>query len=82
MSSRAPDYDDKSDEGPTPLHVATEPAPVLEPNEARGAATHHNVRYVLIFGVVAIVVIYAVVYFVFFAGSAPPTIPPPGAGSG
>jgi len=80
MTSRAPDYDDKSDEGPTPRHVASEPAPVLEPNEARGAATHHNVRYVLLIGVVALVVIYAIVYFAFFAGGTLPIVPAPGSG--
>jgi hypothetical protein len=82
MSSRAPDYSDKTDEGPPPRHVASEPAPVLEPNEARGGTTHHNVRYVLLFGIVVLVVLYVIVYFGFFAGSAPPTVPPPAPGSG
>ncbi len=56
MSTRAPDYDDKTDEGPRPARTATAPAPVLEPNEARQAATHHNVRFVLAISVAVLVV--------------------------
>ena len=82
MTSRAPDYDDKTDEGPPPLRVAVEPAPVLEPNEARGAISHHNVRYVLLFGVVVLVVVYVIVYVAFFAGGAPPIVPLPAPGPG
>jgi hypothetical protein len=47
-------------------------APALEPNEARQGATHHNVRYVLGFGVLGVVVAFAVVYVAFFGGGTPP----------
>jgi hypothetical protein len=71
---RAPDYDDKTDEAPVaPPAMAGGVAPALEPNEARQAVTNHNVRYVLGFGVAGIVVAFAVVYFAFFAGGAPPS---------
>ena len=32
--------------------------------EARGAVTGHNVRYVLVFSTVSVIVLFAVVYFV------------------
>ena len=51
----------------------------LEPNEARQGTTHHNMRYVLGISLGLIVVAFIVVYILFFAGSAPPTIPPPAA---
>lgn len=53
-SSRAPEY------GATPQNNT--------PNEARQAVTGHNVRYVLIVGLAAVVVAFAVIYAVFFAG--------------
>jgi len=31
--------------------------------EARGAVTGHNVRYVLVFSTLAVIVLFAVVYF-------------------
>lgn len=71
-TDRAPDYDDKTDEGQRPSVTANSPAPVLEPNEARGAATHHNVRFVLAISVALLVVAYVIVYFAFFRGSTPP----------
>lgn len=76
MSStdRAPDYKDKTDEAPSPPPaMAGGIAPALEPNEARGGATHHNVRYVLGFGVAGVVIAFAVVYLAFFGAGAPPT---------
>jgi hypothetical protein len=71
-TDRAPDYDDKRDEGRRPTVTANAPAPVLEPNEARGAATHHNVRFVLAVSVGVLIVAYVILYFAFFRGSAPP----------
>ena len=76
MSStdRAPDYHDTADEAPTPPPaLAGGVAPALEPNEARQGATHHNVRYVLGFGVAGVVIAFAIVYFAFFGSGAPPT---------
>jgi hypothetical protein len=40
---------------------------VLSTNEARDAVTGHNVRYVLGFGLVGIIVAFAVVYAIYFA---------------
>jgi hypothetical protein len=71
-TDRAPDYDDKTDEGLRPGVTANAPAPVLEPNEARGAATHHNVRFVLAISVTVLVVAYVILYFAFFRGGMPP----------
>jgi hypothetical protein len=73
-TDRAPDYDDKTDEAPTPPPArAGGMAPVLEPNEARQGATHHNVRYVLGLSIVGVVVAFVLVYFAFFGGGAPPS---------
>lgn len=72
-TDRAPDYRDKTDEAPSPPPaMAGGMAPALEPNEARQGATHHNVRYVLGFGVAGVIVAFVVVYFAFFGGGAPP----------
>ena len=78
-TDRAPDYDDKTDESPRSATQGGRAGPVLEPNEARGAVTHHNVRIVLAVSVAVLVVLYVIVYFAFFAG-APPTVPPPASG--
>ena len=75
--TRSPDYDDKTDEGPAATARVQPGTPVLEPNEARGGMTHHNVRVVLGVSLVAIIVLFVIVYVAFFAGSAPPTVPPP-----
>ena len=63
------DYDDKTDEDPTLRRATTGAGPVLEPNEARGGVTHHNVRVVLVVGLALIVVASAIVYVAFFAFS-------------
>jgi hypothetical protein len=73
-TDRAPDYDDKTDEAPVPPPArAGRVAPVLEPTEARQGVTNHNVRYVLAFGVLGVVVAFALVYLGFFGGGAPPS---------
>ncbi len=72
-TDRAPDYNDKTDEAPVPPRPGIGRAPVLEPNEARQAATHHNVRYVLGFGVAGIVIIFVLVYVAFFGSGGPPS---------
>ncbi len=86
---RAPDYKDPRDEAatPPPKDRTGLITPVLEPNEARQGATHHNVRYVLAIGLGAAIVAMAIAYFIFFPTmdpmedtSAPPagvTAPPP-----
>ncbi len=73
-TDRAPDYDDKTDEASVPPPArAAGMAPVLEPTEARQGATHHNVRYVLGFGLAGVVVAFLVVYLGFFGAGAPPS---------
>jgi hypothetical protein len=42
-------------------------SPVVSAEDAREGAVGHNVRYVLGFGVVAIVIAFIVVYAVYFA---------------
>lgn len=42
-------------------------SPVLSAQDAREGAVGHNVRYVLGFGVVAIVIAFFAVYMVYFA---------------
>lgn len=77
---RAPDYKDKADESPTPPRRAPggRVTPVLEPNEARGGVTHHNVRLVLGISLAVVVVGMAVAYFAFFPPGQVPAGPPPG----
>lgn len=64
-TERALDYNDKTDEA-SPAKPASRSAPNLEPNEARGGVTHHNVRVVLAASIAGAVVILAIVYFAFF----------------
>ena len=40
--------------------------PVVAKTEARQGVTGHNVRYVLGFGLAAIIIAFAVIYFVYF----------------
>lgn len=42
-------------------------SPVLSAQDARDAAVGHNVRYVLGFGIAAIVIAFIAVYLVYFA---------------
>jgi hypothetical protein len=44
----------------------TEHRPVVSKTEARQGVTGHNVRYVLGFGLTAIIVAFAVIYFAHF----------------
>jgi hypothetical protein len=44
----------------------SEPRPVMPTTQARQGVTGHNVRYVLGFGVLAIVVVFAVIYLIYF----------------
>jgi hypothetical protein len=41
---------------------------VLEPNEARGGVTHHNVRVVLAVSLTLAVLAMGIAYLAFFAG--------------
>lgn len=43
-----------------------ESRPVVPTTRARQGVTGHNVRYVLGFGVLAIVVVFAVIYLIYF----------------
>ena len=45
---------------------ASEQTPVVPKTEARQGVTGHNVRYVLGFGLVAVIVAFAALYFVYF----------------
>jgi hypothetical protein len=47
--------------------TAPELRPVLSEVEARQGVTRHNVRYVLGFGLGAVIVAFAVLYFIYFA---------------
>jgi hypothetical protein len=69
--SRSADYDDKTDESPRPAPQANGIAPDLKPNEARGAVTHQNMRTVLAVSCGLIVIAFAIIYLVFFAGVPP-----------
>jgi hypothetical protein len=40
---------------------------VVSTNQAREGVTGHNVRYVLGFGLAAIIIAFAVIYFIYFA---------------
>jgi hypothetical protein len=46
--------------------TAAEQQPVVSKVEARGGVTGHNARYVLGFGVVAIIVIFVAIWLVYF----------------
>jgi hypothetical protein len=48
-------------------NVQNEQRPVLPVTQARQGVTGHNVRYVLGFGLLAVIVAFAVVWFVYFA---------------
>lgn len=81
---RAPDYNDRRDEAPArpPADPRGGITPVLEPNEARQGATHHNVRYVLAVSLAAAFIAMAVAYFFFFPTIEPmDTLPPSDASS-
>jgi hypothetical protein len=72
-TDRAPDYDDSTDQAPAPPPaMAGGVAPALKPNEARQGVTQHNVRYVLGFGLLGVVVAFLLVYFAFFGSGATP----------
>jgi hypothetical protein len=45
---------------------APERRPVLSKVEARQGVTGHNVRYVLWFGLAAVIVAFAAIYFLYF----------------
>lgn len=51
---------------PDPERVSSR-RPVLSTNEARDGVTGHNVRYVLTFGILAVIVAFAIIYIAFFA---------------
>ena len=73
---RSPEYDDKRDETPlTKAELARPASAVLEPNEARGGSTHHNMRYVLAISTITLVVIFAALWL-FWAAKTPETTTP------
>ena len=57
---RAPEYKEGVDRG------AGESSP-LSASQARAGVTGHNVRYVLAFSLVAVVIAFLIVYLVYFA---------------
>lgn len=63
--ARAPDYNDHTDEA-RPAKPISRGSPNLEPNEARGGVTHHNVRIVLAVSIAGAVIVLAIVYVAFF----------------
>lgn len=44
-----------------------EPRPVIPARQARGGVTGHNVRFVLGFSIAAVVIVFAIIWFVYFA---------------
>jgi hypothetical protein len=76
---RSPDYDEKRDEAPTlaPRNPTGRITPVLEPNEARGGVTHHNVRTILAVSLFAVVIAMAIAWLFFFPapGAVQTTLP-------
>lgn len=63
-TGRSPEYDDTRDERPLSPVEAQRPANVvLEPNEARGGSTHHNMRYVLGISIAILVIVFAGLWF-------------------
>jgi hypothetical protein len=40
--------------------------PVVSTNEARSGVTGHNVRYVLIYGLIAVIAAFGIIFYVFF----------------
>jgi hypothetical protein len=49
-----------------PERPTSEQRPVLSKTEARQGVTGHNVRYVLGFGLAAVIIAFAVIYFISF----------------
>jgi hypothetical protein len=49
-----------------PNNPATEPRTVIPTQEARQGATGHNVRYVLGYGLGAIIIAFGIIYFICF----------------
>lgn len=45
----------------------SEPRTVVSTQQARQGATGQNVRYVLVWGLIAVVVAFAVIYAIYFA---------------
>jgi hypothetical protein len=41
--------------------------PVVSTTQARGGVTGQNVRYVLLFGLLAVIIAFAIIYAAFFA---------------
>jgi hypothetical protein len=44
-----------------------QPHPVVSAQQARQGATGHNVRYVLGFGLAAVVIVFGIIYVAYFA---------------
>jgi hypothetical protein len=44
-----------------------EPRPVIPARQARQGVTGHNVRFVLGFSIAAVVIVFAILWFVYFA---------------
>ena len=62
--SRAPEYNE-ADRQTAPQQQTT-PRPVVPTPQARAGVTGHNVRYVLAFGMVAVILAFLIVYLVYF----------------
>jgi hypothetical protein len=59
---RAPEYKEGIDQSPDQRERKPMPA-----SRARAGVTGHNVRYVLAFGLVAVVLAFLIIYLVYFA---------------
>ncbi len=74
--TRSADYNEKRDEAatPPPLDPSGRITPVLQPNEARGGVTHHNVRMILAISLAGVIILMIAAYFLFFP--TPEPLPP------
>lgn len=69
MTVHYPDSTELPDHHPDPTtqHRPVQPSTVVPTNEARQGVTGHNVRYVLVIGIAAVVVIFAGLWLYYFA---------------
>ncbi len=63
--ARAPEYKDADRKIAKELAKESLPEPVVATPQARAGVTGHNVRYVLGFGIAAVIVAFAIVYLAY-----------------
>jgi len=60
-NSQAPEYKEGLDRG-----VNRQDQPAVPATRARAGVTGHNVRYVLLAGIAAVIVAFVIIYLIFF----------------